>query len=73
MLLVGLFVQEDTIAEQHNGQEGLSTESLDGFFSDNYFDLLPGQKKTLTFTPTTQAETLTLDMNIMTIRDSYEN
>ena len=31
--------------------------TTDGHFSDNYFDLLPGQQRTLTFTPKNQATT----------------
>ncbi|MCB0571639.1 MAG: glycoside hydrolase family 2 protein [Phaeodactylibacter sp.] len=29
----------------------LSYEGVDGFFSDNYFDLLPGEQKTVSFSP----------------------
>ncbi len=49
----------------------LSSEKSDGFFSDNYFDLLPGEVKTVTFTPATPADSSLSDLKIITIRDSY--
>lgn len=34
----------------------LSLGGIDNFFSDNYFDLLPGEKKTVTVTTTLSLE-----------------
>ena len=49
----------------------LSSEKSDGFFSDNYFDLLPGVTKRITFTSATPSDNSLGDLKIMTISDSY--
>ena len=48
----------------------LKFEDTDGLFSDNYFDLLPGESKTISFSPA-QAATKLGKLQIMTVRDTY--
>ena len=47
------------------------TTGVDGFFSDNYFDLLPGETRTVTFEPEEQSLNDSLQINIITLVDSY--
>jgi beta-mannosidase len=42
----------------------LSLENGDGFFSDNYFDILPGQTVTITFTPSTKMDLKAFTSNL---------
>jgi beta-mannosidase len=42
----------------------LSLENGDGFFSDNYFDILPGQTVSVTFTPSTVMDLKTFNGNL---------
>jgi len=49
----------------------LQVADVDGFFSDNYFDLLPGETKTLTFRTGTQVDDLPQRLQITTLVDSY--
>ncbi|SMO81307.1 beta-mannosidase [Saccharicrinis carchari] len=42
-----------------------------GFFSDNYFDLMPGETKTITFTPDASVKEFESKLTIRTIRDTY--
>jgi beta-mannosidase len=48
----------------------LSTEG-EGFFSDNYFDLLPGEKKIVTYTPEVKRVDFEAKLNIYSLADSY--
>ncbi|RPD44508.1 glycoside hydrolase family 2 protein [Hymenobacter sediminis] len=51
----------------------LTLTEKDGFFQDNYFDLLPGEKKTLTFTskgPVTLAE-LRRQLTVRSLADAF--
>lgn len=43
----------------------------DGFFSDNYFDLIPGETKTITFKPYEPVEDFEGKLTVRTIRDTY--
>lgn len=47
----------------------LEFDGLEGHFSDNYFDLLPGQKRELTFLP--KGNSTDPILKIKTIRDTY--
>ncbi len=49
----------------------LSFDDVDGFFSDNYFDLLPGQTVQVKFSCDEKFEDFQKRLNIMTIRDTY--
>ncbi|MEZ4829299.1 MAG: glycoside hydrolase family 2 protein [Bacteroidia bacterium] len=46
----------------------LEVEETDGFFSDNYFDLLPGETRTVTFTPAEEKKPQSLTISATTIR-----
>jgi beta-mannosidase len=52
-------------------------EGLEGWFSDNYFHLRPGQTKTITFTPrsdvdeATMQEALEESLSMRSLRDTY--
>jgi beta-mannosidase len=48
----------------------LSTET-EGSFSDNYFDLLPGQKKIVTFRPFKKTDGFDKKMKIISLADTY--
>ncbi len=48
----------------------LSTDG-EGFFSDNYFDLLPGEKKTVTFTPQDKVTSFESRLKIYSLVDTY--
>jgi beta-mannosidase len=48
----------------------LSTEG-EGFFSDNYFDLMPGEKKTITYTPQTKITGLEGKLKVFSLADTY--
>lgn len=47
----------------------LSVENIEGRFSDNYFDLIPGQNKTITFTSKTKDVNLELELKISSLVD----
>ena len=49
----------------------LSIDELEGFFSDNYFDLLPGQSMEVKFSCDKKIAGFQEKLKIMTIRDSY--
>ncbi len=49
----------------------LSHPSLEGFFSDNYFDLLPGESITLKFHCQEKALAFEKGFGIMSLRDTY--
>ncbi len=49
----------------------LSCEGSDGFFSDNYFDLLPGETKTIRFTADEPVADFDEKLKILSIRDTY--
>ncbi len=49
----------------------LSFEKNDGFFSDNYFDLIPGRKTGITFTPDAKLLQINDKLKIMSIADIY--
>ncbi|GAB3241331.1 glycoside hydrolase family 2 TIM barrel-domain containing protein [Hymenobacter seoulensis] len=62
-------LQSKTLARQVH----LLLTEKDGFFEDNYFDLLPGEKKTLTFTsngPITLAE-LRRQLTVRSLADAF--
>ena len=48
----------------------LNFDGIEGFFSDNYFDLLPGKTKQLTFTPKNNLTELP-KLSFMSLIDSY--
>lgn len=50
----------------------LNAETCDGLFSDNYFNLLPGQKKEITFSPSGDCTGFAQNLKIISLRDSYE-
>ncbi|MBI9065328.1 MAG: glycoside hydrolase family 2 protein [Marinilabiliaceae bacterium] len=49
----------------------LSADALDGWFSDNYFDLLPGEKRTIRFETEEEIASFEAALLIRTIRDTY--
>ncbi len=49
----------------------LSSEGSEGFFSDNYFDMLPGEKRKITFTSGNANEAFERNLKILTLRDTY--
>lgn len=49
----------------------LEFPQTDGHFSDNYFDLLPGESVEILFTPREAAELTTKDLQILTVADTY--
>jgi beta-mannosidase len=42
-----------------------------GFFSDNYFNLMPGEKKTITFTTSQKPSDFEKDLKVMSLVDTY--
>jgi len=42
-----------------------------GFFSDNYFNIMPGEKKTITFTTAQKPASFEKDLRIMSLVDTY--
>jgi len=48
----------------------LNFAGIEGFFSDNYFDLLPGKERTVIFTPTNKSLNPT-KLEMMSLADSY--
>ena len=49
----------------------LSTEKFEGFFSDNYVDVIPGMPVIITFDGTTDVAALKADLKIMSVIDTY--
>jgi beta-mannosidase len=49
----------------------LSLENIDGFFSDNYFDLLPGKKVVVELQTSATIKDIDKEVNIMSLVDSY--
>jgi beta-mannosidase len=49
----------------------LSIENIKGFFTDNYFDLLPGTEKKIIFQTQRQIDDLNAKIKIMSLVDSY--
>ena len=51
----------------------LATGAIDGFFDDNYFDVLPGETVTVTFrtASTDDAEALQAALTATSIADTY--
>ncbi|MFZ9047048.1 MAG: glycoside hydrolase family 2 protein, partial [Cyclobacteriaceae bacterium] len=49
----------------------LDSEGIGGFFSDNYFDMLPGEKRRITFIPDELNAEFENNLKVVTIRDSY--
>jgi beta-mannosidase len=49
----------------------LSAENYEGFFSDNYFDVIPGRTVRIHFDGTTDAAAFEKDLKIMSVKDSY--
>jgi beta-mannosidase len=50
----------------------LSFAGTQGFFSDNYFDLLPGNEVSITFTASGAAQALNAEtLRIRTVADTY--
>jgi len=47
------------------------TSGQKGFFSENFFDLLPGETRTVTFTPKDRSSGFERKLKIMTIADTY--
>lgn len=48
----------------------LDVTELEGFFSDNYFDLLPGETRTVTFTPKTNEKPHSMTLTTRSVRKS---
>jgi beta-mannosidase len=42
-----------------------------GFFSDNYFNLMPGEKKIITYTTTLKFDNFEKDLKVMSLVDTY--
>ncbi|MCX7987000.1 MAG: glycoside hydrolase family 2 protein [Bacteroidales bacterium] len=51
----------------------LSLKKANGFFSDNYFDLLPGRETSIFLTETEQGIDIEKELEIITLYDSYNN
>jgi len=49
----------------------LSADEIDGFFSDNYFDLLPGETITINFTSNDTLKDFESKLKIKSLVDSY--
>ncbi len=49
----------------------LDFPAVEGFFSDNYFDLIPGQPVIVTFTPHKKTALTHSDLKIMSVVDTY--
>ena len=54
----------------------LSSSSADGFFSDNFFDLLPGESASVEWTPAAgsppdAATRLSSGLHVTSVRDTY--
>jgi beta-mannosidase len=49
----------------------LSLENADGFFSDNYFDLLPGKKVVVELQTSATIKDIDKEVNVMSLVDSY--
>ncbi|MBX9852820.1 MAG: hypothetical protein K2X86_13835, partial [Cytophagaceae bacterium] len=49
----------------------LSSENTEGFFTDNYFDLLPGKKVTIEYISDVSQEEFEKDLQIISLIDSY--
>ncbi len=49
----------------------LTTPGIDGFFSDNYFDILPGQTVELSFETKDQTSNFEKVLNLVSLVDSY--
>ncbi len=51
----------------------VSADGVDGFFSDNFFDLLPGEEKTITFSTVEKVSSDDFNdmLKIVTLVDSY--
>ena len=49
----------------------LSSENSEGFFSDNYFDLIPGKKVTINYTSEVLQTDLEKDLQVISLTDSY--
>jgi len=49
----------------------LSLESADGFFSDNYFDLLPGKKVVIELQTQSPIKDIEKEISVMSLADSY--
>ncbi len=46
-------------------------DEVDGFFSDNYFDLLPGEKRTITFVPNDNISNKKLAFKAVSLVDTF--
>lgn len=51
----------------------MKIKGIDNFFSDNYFDLLPGQKRTVHVTTSKDLATFSHELEITTLGDGYED
>jgi beta-mannosidase len=49
----------------------LSAEGMDGFFSDNYFDLLPGEEMRIVFRTRDRAADIGSKLKWTSLADSY--
>ncbi len=49
----------------------LSVPDVDGFYSDNYFDLIPGETKEVTFDSKTEAKDILNHLSVVSLYDSY--
>ncbi len=68
-------VQNNTIILKSDGLAKsvcLTSKNAEGFFSDNYFDLLPGVEKTVTFTPKKNGKITEEGLSIITLANIFE-
>ena len=49
----------------------LSSQDSEGFFSDNYFDMLPGERRKITFSSEGDNEPFVANLKVLTLRDTY--
>jgi beta-mannosidase len=53
----------------------LDFQEVEGFFSENYMDIIPGQELTVYFSPKSLVNKMltTEDLNILTLQDTLKN
>ena len=63
----------DTRSQENRARDVYLTTASDGFFGDNYFDLLPGETRTLSFKPAapTTLQSIQTSLRATTIADTY--
>jgi len=51
----------------------VSVPGVEGQFSDNYFDLLPGEERVITFSPQAETAGIADKLQVWTLRDAYKS